>query len=156
MSRLVRSAGLLPYQVQSNLEVLVAHPGGPFFASRDHGSWSLVKGMVKTDESDEEAAAREFEEETGWPPPPNGWIPLGETVLRSRKVVVAWAIDQEFDLGSFNPGTFSLHGREYLEIDRVEWVDPKTARILLSTAQAVFIDRLETYLDLNGTKELPT
>ncbi len=156
MSRPVRSAGLLPYQVRTDLEVLVAHPGGPFFAGRDHGSWSLVKGMVRTDESDEEAAAREFEEETGWPPPPNGWIPLGETVLRSRKVVVAWAIDQKFDLGSFNPGTFSLHGREYPEIDRVEWVGPKQARVLLSTAQAVFIDRLETYLDLNSTKELPT
>ena len=112
-----------------------------------------MKGLVKTDESDEEAAAREFEEETGWPPPLNGWIPLRETVLRSRKVVVAWAIDQDFDLGSFDPGTFTLHGREYPEIDRVKWVRPERARVLLNTAQVVFVDRLETHLSLNGTKE---
>ena len=153
MSRPVRSAGLLPYRVRANLEILVAHPGGPFFAGRDHGSWSLVKGMVKTGESDEETAAREFEEETGWPPPLNGWIPLGETVLRSRKVVVAWAIDQDFDIESFDPGTFTLHGQEYPEIDRVEWVRPERARVLLNTAQGVFVDRLETHLSLNGTKE---
>ena len=67
-------------------------------------------------------------------------------MLRSRKVVVAWAIDQDFDLGSFDPGTFTLHGREYPEIDRVEWVRPERARVLLNTAQVVFVDRLETHL----------
>ena len=148
MSRPMRSAGLLPYQLEP-FRVLIAHPGGPFFAGRDESAWSLIKGMVKKNESDESAAAREFEEETGWPAPVNEWMPLGETMLRSRKVVVAWAIDHHFDLATFNPGTFIMHGREYPEIDQVEWVDPDLARFRLNPAQAVFVDRLEEHLSLN-------
>ena len=149
MSRLMRSAGLLPYRLDP-FEVLIAHPGGPFFHGRDEGAWSLVKGLVKTDETDELAAAREFEEETGWPAPMNGWVSLGETTLRSRKVVVAWAINQDFDLDSFNPGTFTMHGREYPEIDRVEWSDSELVRYRLNAAQSVFVGRLEVLLGLNN------
>ena len=105
--------------------------------------------MVKSDEDDEGAAAREFEEETGWEPPADGWVSLGETVLRSRKVVIAWAISHDFDLSTFDPGTFTMHGREYPEIDVVEWMQPDLARSKLNPAQAVFIDRLEDHLGLN-------
>lgn len=145
----MRSAGLLPYRRHSSLEVLIAHPGGPFFAKRDAGSWSVVKGLVKDGEDDESAAIREFNEETGWPVPEGDWMALGETTLRSRKIVVAWALESDFDLSTFDPGTFTLHGREYPEIDRVEWMSPDRARQSLNPGQAVFVDRLERMVGLN-------
>lgn len=149
MSGFMRSAGLLPYRLRTGLKVLIAHPGGPYFAGKDKGSWSIVKGMVETWETDEVAAAREFQEETGWPPPLDGWVSLGETILRSRKVVRAWAIDRDFDPLDLVPGTFTMHGKQYPEIDRVEWMDPVMARVKLNPAQGVFIERLEIHLGLN-------
>lgn len=149
MSRLVRSAGLLPYRLNSGLEVLVAHPGGPFFAHRDRGAWTLLKGLVEDHEDDRAAAGREFAEETGWPPPPEPWTPLGETVMKSRKVVVAWAVRRDYDPATLRPGTFTLRGREYPEIDRVAWASPEEARVMVNPALAVFIDRLEAHLRLN-------
>jgi predicted NUDIX family NTP pyrophosphohydrolase len=110
----------------------------------------VIKGEVRPKEPDELAAAREFEEETGWRSPPHPWVPLGETVLKSRKIVVAWAVQHEYDLAGFNPGTFRLHGRDYPEIDRVEWHDLDAARSRLNQAQSVFIDRLESHLGLNS------
>lgn len=145
----MRSAGLLPYRFEAGLEVLIAHPGGPWFAGKDNGAWSVVKGELADGEDDRAAASREFEEETGWPSPTGSWLPLGETILRSRKVVVAWAVEAHFDLTSFDPGTFTLHGREYPEIDRVVWTTPHQARVKLNPAQTVFIDRLEDHLRLN-------
>jgi predicted NUDIX family NTP pyrophosphohydrolase len=132
---------------------MIAHPGGPWFENRDAGSWSLVKGLVKDGEGDEAAAEREFEEETGWPPPDVEWLDLGETTLKSRKTVIAWGIETDFDIDTFNPGTFTLYGREYPEIDKVLWMTPEMARHKLNPAQAVFIDRLESHLGLNGSKE---
>ena len=129
---------------------MIAHPGGPWFAGRDLGAWSIVKGLVKTNEPDERAAAREFKEETGWAAPTDGWVPLGETVLRSRKVVIAWAFEKDFDPSLLDPGTFQMHGRSYPEIDLVEWMEPDRARVKLNQAQAVFIERLEEHLELNG------
>lgn len=154
MSGVVRSAGLLPYRFGSGLEVLIAHPGGPWFEKRDAGAWSLVKGLVKDDESDLEAAAREFEEETGWPAPDGSWIPLGETTLKSRKVVVAWAVERDYDLETFDPGTFTLYGREHPEIDQVVWMTPGQAREKLNPAQNVFVDRLIEHLELNEGEEV--
>lgn len=153
MSGLVRSAGLLPYRTEVGLEVLIAHPGGPYFARKDLGWWSLVKGMVKAGEDDEMAAAREFEEETGWAPPAEPWIPLGETRMRSGKVVVAWGVEYFVELEAFNPGTFTLHGRSYPEIDMVAWVTTDEAKARLSPAQWVFVDRLVEHLDLSTLKD---
>ncbi len=150
MSRVVRSAGLLPFRIRANLEVLIAHPGGPWFENKDAGSWSLVKGIVNPGESDHQAAVREFNEETGWDAPDDPWIPLGETVMRSRKTVVAWAVEAEFDLSTFNPGLFTLYGRKYPEIDRVVWYTPDEARMKLNPAQKVFVDRLEHHLKEEG------
>jgi predicted NUDIX family NTP pyrophosphohydrolase len=150
MSHPVRSAGLLPYRLGAGLQVLIAHPGGPWFENKDAGSWSLIKGIVKDGEDDVSAAAREFEEETGWAAPDDTWIPLGEATLRSRKVVVAWGVESEFDLETFRPGTFTLYGKSYPEIDQVVWMDPGLAREKLNPAQNVFIDRLELHLGLNG------
>ncbi len=157
MSGTVRSAGLLPYRLLDQLEVLIAHPGGPWFEKKDAGSWSLVKGLVKDGEGDEAAAVREFEEETGWEAPgAEGWISLGETTLKSRKVVVAWAVETDFEMDTFAPGTFTLYGREYPEIDRVAWMTTTIARGKLNLAQTVFVDRLERHLHLNGPEEEQT
>lgn len=150
MSGLLRSAGLLPYRLSATLELLIAHPGGPYFARRDNGWWSIVKGMVEAGESDVDAAGREFTEETGWSPPPQPWIHLGDTTLRSRKVVIAFAVEADFDPASIEPGTFQLGGRRYPEVDRVEWMDQDQARIKLNPAQGVFIDRLVAHLSAIG------
>jgi predicted NUDIX family NTP pyrophosphohydrolase len=151
MSQGVRSAGLLPYRFRDSLEVLIAHPGGPFFAGKDQGAWSLVKGIVEPEEDEREAAAREFTEETGWEVTTDGWVSLGEITMRSRKVVIAWGMRRDFDLETFRPGTFVLHGREYPEIDRVAWMDPGAARRKLNPALEAFIDRLEQHVSLNGS-----
>jgi predicted NUDIX family NTP pyrophosphohydrolase len=126
----------------------VAHPGGPYFARRDNGWWSLVKGLVESGESDQTAAAREFEEETGWPAPPKPWVDLGETRLKSRKIVTAWAVKAEFEPTDLKPGTFQMGRNTFPEIDRVEWMDPELARVKLNQAQTVFVDRLEHHLGL--------
>jgi predicted NUDIX family NTP pyrophosphohydrolase len=109
----------------------------------------VIKGLVDRDEPLESAAAREFEEETGWPAPPGPWLPLGETRLKSRKIVTAFAVEQDFDPRTLESGTFQLHGRLYPELDRVEWFDPDEARRRLNPAQAIFVDRLEDQLGLN-------
>lgn len=146
MSPTLRSAGLLPFRFRDELEVLLAHPGGPYFSHRGDGWWSLIKGLVKEGEADEDAAAREFAEETGWAAPDGIWIPMGDTVLRSRKVVVAWAVAAELDPDVLEPGHFFIGDRSYPEIDRVNWFSPAQARVKLNRAQGVFIDRLEEHL----------
>lgn len=127
--------------------MLVAHPGGPFWARKDEGAWSVVKGLIEPDEEPRLAAAREFSEETGWPAPPEPWIDLGEVRLRSGKVVVGWAASADYDPDTLEPGEFTtvLKGRKvtFPEIDRVAWFDLDTARRKLNRAYGDFLDRLE-------------
>jgi predicted NUDIX family NTP pyrophosphohydrolase len=146
MANPLRSAGLLPFRLRDDLEVLIGHPGGPYFAHRDSGAWSLLKGLVKEGEADEDAAGREFSEETGWAVPETEWIPLGETKMRSRKVVIAWAIESDFDPDRLDPGQFSIGNQLFPEIDRVDWFEPEDARIKLNPAMGVFIDRLKAHV----------
>lgn len=113
----------------------------------------MVKGEVDEGEDYRAAAWREFVEETGLEPPAEGWVPLGETRLRSGKVVLAWAVEADLDLATFRPGRFMLRGREFPEIDRIEWVDTATARDRLNPAQTVFVDRLAAHLGLNVDEE---
>lgn len=153
MSGALRSAGLLPFRVANGLEVLIGHPGGPYFARADEGAWSVIKGIMGDHEPPEAAAAREFEEETGWAAPAGPWIPLGETILKSRKVVVAFAVEGDFDPATIRPGTFTLWGRQFPELDRVEWLAPDVARRKLNPAQRVFIDRLDGRLGLNEDRK---
>jgi predicted NUDIX family NTP pyrophosphohydrolase len=146
----LRSAGLLPYRLVDGPELLIAHPGGPYFARRDNGWWSIVKGIVESGESDLEAAAREFEEETGWRAPPGPWLDLGETVLKSRKTVSAYAVEAELDPEKLVPGMITIAGRPFPEIDRVAWMRPEQALVKLNPAQGVFIDRLLSRLSDGG------
>ncbi|MFO7299196.1 MAG: NUDIX domain-containing protein [Actinomycetes bacterium] len=133
--------------------MLIAHPGGPYFSRADMAAWSVIKGEIDPGEDPEAAAAREFTEETGWPAPPGPWIPLGETRLKSGKVVIAYAVEADLDPDTLTPGTFTFHGREYPEIDRVSWFAPEEAVRRLNPAQAVFVERLAAALGLNEPKE---
>lgn len=110
----------------------------------------MIKGLIDPEEDELAAAGREFTEETGWPPPPRPWTPLGEARMRSGKVVVAFAAAASYSPDTLQPGTFPVGGRWYPEIDRVAWVDPDTARVKLHPAQVVFVDRLVSHLSPNG------
>jgi len=140
------SAGLLPFRNPGSLEVLIAHPGGPFWVNKDAGHWGLIKGEVARGEEPLTAALREFTEETGWLPPTGGWIDLGSITMRSGKVVQAWAVEADFDPSAFVPGLFSIlwRGRrqEFPEIDRVLWCSPDEACQLLNPAQIPLVERL--------------
>lgn len=150
----MRSAGLLPFRVVDRLEVLVAHPGGPFWARKDEGAWSLVKGLIDEDEDPMDAARREFSEETGWDAPSEPWLDLGEVRLRSGKRVTAWAVQADYDPETLRPGecTIQLRGRDvtFPEIDRVRWFDTEEARAKLNPVYGEFLDRLERHLSVTG------
>jgi predicted NUDIX family NTP pyrophosphohydrolase len=145
------SAGLLLYRLRDGeLEVFIGHMGGPFWARKDAGAWSIIKGEYEQDEDSFAAARREFEEETGSPPPSGPTMELGEVRQRSGKRVVAWAIAGDFDPASVRSNTFTLEWpkgsgqlREFPEIDRAEWFDTATAQTKLVAGQVAFIEALE-------------
>jgi predicted NUDIX family NTP pyrophosphohydrolase len=144
------SAGLLLYRrAGGEIEVLVAHPGGPIWARRDAGAWSLPKGALDDGEDLLAAALREFEEETGHRPPDGDALDLGEVRMRSGKVVHAFAIEGELDPSRLRSMEIEVEwpprsGRmiRVPEIDRVLWASPNEARRRLNPAQSMFVDRL--------------
>lgn len=144
------SAGLLLYrEKRETIEVLLVHPGGPFWAKKDEGAWSIPKGEIESGEDPYQVARREFEEELGSPPPTTEPIPLGSVIQRSGKVVHGWACEGDFDPDRLVSNTFSTEwpprsGRisEFPEVDRAAWFDPTAARRKLNRAQGEFIDRL--------------
>jgi predicted NUDIX family NTP pyrophosphohydrolase len=146
-----RSAGILLYRLsgRGSIEVLIAHPGGPAWANRDTGAWSIPKGELEDGEAAWAVARREFEEETGHAAPAGKPIELGEVRQRSGKVVEAWALEGDLDPAAAVSNTFALEwpprsGRWITipEVDRVEWVSPEGARERLNPAQIVFVERL--------------
>ncbi|MBB4780572.1 NUDIX domain-containing protein [Streptomyces rapamycinicus] len=149
-----RSAGLLLYRdAGPAVEVLLAHMGGPFWATRDEGAWTVPKGEYDEDETPEAAARREFQEELGVAPPGGEPVPLGSVTQTGGKVVIAWALRGELDPAGITPGTFAMEWpkgsgrmREFPEIDRVGWFGLDEARRKLVTKQRVFLDRLEERL----------
>jgi predicted NUDIX family NTP pyrophosphohydrolase len=146
------SAGLLVYRRRRGIEVLLAHPGGPYWAGKDDGTWTIPKGELDGDEP-LEAARREFEEETGAPPPSGALIDLGTIVQKSGKTVYAWAVEGDYDPAELRSDLFEMEwpprsGRtqSFPEIDRFEWFDATIARLKVNRAQAELIDRLEQAL----------
>jgi predicted NUDIX family NTP pyrophosphohydrolase len=149
------SAGILLYRrAPGGLEVLLAHPGGPLFASRDEGYWSIPKG--EPDGADEpllEVARREFAEETAHPVPAGPTIDLGSIVQKGGKVVHAWAVEGDLDpaLAVSNPFEMEWPPRSgrrasFPEIDRVAWFDPAAARVRIKATQIPLLERLEAAL----------
>ncbi|GGS49653.1 NUDIX domain-containing protein [Streptomyces griseoviridis] len=147
-----RSAGLLLYRrdPEGRLEVLLGHMGGPFFARREQGAWTVPKGEYEDGEPAWDAARREFEEELGLPPPGTAdAVPLGEVRQSGGKLVTVWAVEADLDPATVVPGTFRMEwpprsGREqeFPELDRVAWLPLDRAREVVVTAQAAFLDRL--------------
>jgi predicted NUDIX family NTP pyrophosphohydrolase len=153
------SAGILLYRRNGGgLEVLLAHPGGPYWARQQHGSWSVPKGIAEPDEPPEAVAVREFAEETGFEldavaTDPARRLDLGEVTLKSGKVIHAWAVEGDLDPEQAHSNEFEIEwpprsGRRQMipEVDRVAWFAPDEARSRAHPAQAVFVDRLEAAL----------
>jgi predicted NUDIX family NTP pyrophosphohydrolase len=145
-----RSAGILLYRRvgAGTVEVLLAHPGGPIFAKRDEGVWSIPKGEIDPGEDPWDVARREFEEETGHTAPSGPATELGEITQKGGKVVVAWALEGDLDPADAHSNTFPFQwpprsGRYITipEIDRVGWFAPDDARRKLKDTQHPFIDR---------------
>jgi len=146
------SAALLLFRRRGALEVLIAHMGGPFWARKDAGAWSIPKGEY-TDEEPVKAALREFEEELGSPPPEGPVIPLGSVKQSGGKTVTTFGIEGDFDLAGFHSNTFQLEwprgsGRmqEFPEVDRAEWVTVEVAREKLVKGQVPVLDALLAHL----------
>ena len=145
-----RSAGILLYRVMRGApEVLLVHPGGPFWARRDAGAWSIPKGEYEQGDDPRTCALREFEEETGAALPPGELIDLGSVKQKGGKVVSAWAAEGDLDADAVRSNTFTMEwpprsGRtvEFPEIDRAGWFGVDAAREKLVAAQAEFLDRL--------------
>jgi len=153
------SAGILLYRrvggPDSRLEVLLAHPGGPYFAKRDLGDWTIPKGEPDGAETDLVAVARrEFAEETGTEIDPAApTIELGTIVQKGGKVVHGWAVEGDMDAAAARSNEFEVEWpprsgqrQRFPEIDRVEWFEPEEARRRLKASQVPFVDRLEAAL----------
>lgn len=134
------------------IEVLLVHPGGPIWAKKDLGAWSIPKGEIGHNEDLQAAALREFEEELG-SRPAGELIPLGEITQASGKVVHAWAIEGNLDTTTIRSNTFEMPWpprsktmQSFPEVDRAEFFSPAVAREKVNPAQVAFIDRLEQFL----------
>jgi predicted NUDIX family NTP pyrophosphohydrolase len=138
------SAGLLLYRHgRDGLEVFLVHPGGPFWAHKDEGSWSIPKGEFGPGEDPLDAARREFTEETSFTAS-GDFVPLAPLKQPSGKVVHAWAVKGDGDPALVRSNTFVLKGREYPEIDRAAWFGLAEARKKILRGQVGFLDELET------------
>lgn len=143
-----RSAGLLMFRrTPAGLEVLLVHPGGPFWARKDLGAWSIPKGEYDEAEDPLVAAQREFLEETGWTPRPP-FVPLGTVRQRSGKIVTAWAFEGDVDPATLVSNTFEMAWprggamRTFPEADRAAWFAPEDAKQRILAAQVPFVERL--------------
>jgi predicted NUDIX family NTP pyrophosphohydrolase len=151
------SAGLLMYRVRDGkLQVLLAHPGGPFFKNKDEGAWTIPKGEVEPGEDLLAAAQREFKEETGITPS-GPFIPLTPVTQKGGKIVHTWAFEGDCDPNTIVSNTFTMewpprsgHELEFPEIDRAEFFDLTGAWRKVKAAQMALIDELKETLSQTG------
>jgi predicted NUDIX family NTP pyrophosphohydrolase len=151
------SAGILLYRRRDDgVEVLLVHPGGPLWAKKDAGAWSVPKGEYVDPEEPRACALRELAEELGPAAPvlePEELIELGTIIQKSGKVVTCWAAEADFDPATVDSNPFELEWpprsgqrQEFPEVDRAEWLDPAAAKAKINPAQAELIDRLLDHL----------
>ena len=153
-----RSAGILLFRrTGGEVEFLLVHPGGPFWARKDAGAWSIPKGGIENEEEPRACAIRELEEELGPAPDldPAQLVELGSIRQKAGKVVEAWAAEADFDPATLASNTFEMEWpprsgsrQEFPEVDRAEWFDLEAAREKILPAQAEFLDRLLERLDV--------
>lgn len=149
-----QSAGILLYRIDQNrLEIFLVHPGGPFWAKKDGGAWSIPKGEFASDEDPLEAAKREFKEETG-KQLSGDFIPLRPIVQKAGKEVFAWAVEGEINAKDIRSNEFQIEWppksgkwKSFPEVDKAEWFDARTAKEKINPAQVGFIDDLVSKLD---------
>ncbi len=147
------SAGIMVYRRAGlTIEVLLGHPGGPFWAKKDKGAWSVPKGEVEPGEDLLTAAKREFQEETGQVPPEGTYIDLG-SFKRNNKEIFAWAVEGDLDTAAIKSNMVQLEWPpksgdliEFPEVDRAAWVAVNGAPEKLHTGQDIFIKRLVNHL----------
>jgi predicted NUDIX family NTP pyrophosphohydrolase len=153
------SAGVLLFRQAAAPELLLVHPGGPFWARRDEGAWSIPKGECEDGEELRDCALRELREELGDAVAivSDSLTELGSVRQKSGKVVHAWAAEGDLDPAELRSNTFTLewpprsgNEQEFPEVDRAEWLDPASARRKIIPAQAVLIDRLLEHLGTTG------
>lgn len=155
------SAGVLLYRIRDGVvEALLAHPGGPFWARKDDGAWSIPKGEYSDGEDLWAVAQREFSEELGLPVPEGPRIDLGALKQPSGKVVTAFAVRGDLDVTDTRSNTFELEWpkgsgtvREFPEVDRVEWFPVAQARAKLLKGQRPYLDLLMAHAELAGITE---
>jgi predicted NUDIX family NTP pyrophosphohydrolase len=156
----IRSAGILLFRRKSGeTEFLLVHPGGPFWAKKDAGAWSIPKGQIESEEEPRACAIRELEEELGAAPAldPEQLLELGSIRQKAGKVVEAWAAEADFDPALLASNTFAMEWpprsgkqQEFPEVDRAEWFDIEAAREKILPAQAELLDRLLGQLGLDS------
>jgi predicted NUDIX family NTP pyrophosphohydrolase len=153
------SAGLLLFRRHRGLEVLLVHPGGPFWAKKDEGAWSVPKGEIEPGDDARAVAAREFEEELGLAPPADDrWLDLGEVTQAGGKHVRCWAAEGDLDPAAVVSNVFEIEwpprsGRRasFPEVDRAAWWDPDAAARLLVPAQRALVERLVAAVGPEGS-----
>lgn len=155
------SAGVLLYRTRDGVvEVLIVHPGGPFWARKDEGAWSIPKGEYSDGEDAWTVAQREFDEELGLPLPAGPRVELGALKQPSGKVITAFAVEGDLDVTNARSNTFELEWprgsgrmREFPEVDRVGWFTVARARAKLLKGQHPFLERLMAHPSLAGLHE---
>lgn len=147
-----KSAGILSFRLLKHPEVLLVHPGGPFFRTKDAGVWSIPKGEY-TNENPLEVAQREFTEETGNVIKSRSFIDLGEVTLKSGKKIIAWAVESDFETSFISSNTFEIEwppksGKiaSFPEVDKAEWFSLEEARLKIHPGQIDFLNRFEIIL----------
>lgn len=149
-----QSAGLLLYRFRSNeLQVLLVHPGGPFFKKKDLGAWSIPKGEYEPSEDPLQAAIREFTEELGSAPKGN-FIPLSKIIQKGGKAVLAWMVEGDLDTSEISCNTFTMEWpprsgkrQEFPEIDKAEWFTVSEAKSKILESQKPLLEELEGKLN---------
>ncbi len=150
-----KSAGILMYRFRQNRpEYFLVHPGGPFWANKDSGAWSIPKGELEEAEDPLQAAIREFGEETGTVPE-GSFIPLPAVVQKAGKMVLAWAVEGNLDAESIRSNHYKIQWppnsgkwQSYPEVDKAGWFSEQEARLKINPAQAAFIDALQSLLKI--------